>query len=161
MTNDNDLIRRAALQDAGYDTVAVAASQTADPVTNADSRQRVMVKPLVWEGHSDDQRSGDYVIKPSYGQGPKRLLLARGSKLVSWHDYMDEAQRAGQDDHEARILAAIDVQPDPRDAQIAALVDAMHTISGDIQIDADGEEELSNAAHTARAALAAVKGDKQ
>ena len=27
---------------------------------------------------------------------------------------------------EARILAAIDVQPDPRDAQIAALVEALH-----------------------------------
>ena len=48
-------------------------------------------------------------------------------------------------------------QPDPRDEVIEALVDALHTISGDIQINADGEEELSDAARIARAALAAAK----
>lgn len=60
----------------------------------------------------------------------------------------------------ARIMAALEPHPDPRDEVIARLVDAMHTISGDIQINADGEEELSDAAHIARAALAAAKAVK-
>ena len=73
------------------------------------------------------------------------------------HATIEDAQAAAQADYEARIMAAIDVQPDPRDEVIARLVEAMHTISGDIQINADGEEELSDAARIARAALAAAK----
>ena len=49
------------------------------------------VRKLDWEGHSDQKRSGDYMITPSYGQGPKPILLARGSKLVKWCDTEEEA----------------------------------------------------------------------
>ena len=44
-------------------------------------------------------------------------------------------------------------------ARVAELEGALHTISGDIQINSDGEEELSDAAHIARAALTRT-GDK-
>ena len=38
-------------------------------------------------------------------------------------------------------------------ARLSLFEGALHTISGDIQINSDGDEELSDAAHVARAAL--------
>ena len=149
MTHENDLIRRgdalAALEkaflgagnvgartrEAIADIPTVAASQPSDPVVKADCCQRVMVKPLVW-GEDTDYSSETYggitarpmqgfryYIKRVYG-GVWKLS---GSVPFGQPDYptIEAAKAAAQADYEARILAAIDTQPDPRDAVIARL----------------------------------------
>lgn len=86
---------------------AQAAIRALPPPGDLRAALAAMVKPLVWEGHSDDQRSGDYVITPSYGQGPKWLLLARGSKLVGWFDELELARAAAEADNCRRAVASI------------------------------------------------------
>ena len=63
-------------------------------------------------------------------------LIRRGDAMDMCHGYWRDTRTrimsipavAAKADYEARILAAIDVQPDPRDWQIAALVDAIENI---------------------------------
>jgi hypothetical protein len=121
----------------------VAASQTADPVTNADSRQRVTVKPLVFDDlgiASDDLLNVTIVYSNPADQD------------------RHNAERA------ARILAALDVQPDPRDAQIAALVEAAeHLLLNYLQDEFDEPDLCVDEKHwlaisDLRAAIAAAKG---
>ena len=64
------------------------------------------VKPLVWDEHN---RADVYMIQSTYGQGPKPFMLARGSRFIGWHDTVEEAKDAAQTDHEARVLAAIEI----------------------------------------------------
>lgn len=118
MTNEIDMIRRGdamTILSNGSQTwgeavaaiaalPAVAASQPADPVTNADSRQRVTVKPLVFD---DLGIASDDLLNV--------IIVYRNPADQDRHN----AERA------ARILAAIDVPTDHRDAQIAVLVDAL------------------------------------
>ena len=52
--------------------------------------------------------AGDYVISPSYGQGPRKYFLGRGNKLLSWHDTFAEAELAAQNDHKICILSSVD-----------------------------------------------------
>jgi len=124
---------------------AVAASQTADPV-------RVTVKPLVWR-----QRKGR--------NGPEWDALCDLLK-VGWTAYNEDGKRAIEAHRASLILAAIDVQPDPRDAKIAALVEALQNmIEGYEEWDLTGETLILRPIHLqtswiqrARAALAAAKG---
>jgi hypothetical protein len=166
VTDDNDLIRRDPLATSSeftnaYDKIkalpAVVASQPADPV-------RVTVKPLVWDitGCADDPLL-------------QRLWIANDPERQA----SIEARRA------ETILAALDVQPDPRDAQIAALVEALDACIANIEHadmsdgvcccgdNMDGHSNPMSCGHApvdmgeyyahlaivkARAALAAVKG---
>jgi hypothetical protein len=219
MTNDNDLIRRGDAMNAVPEhwrptmssriaaLPAVAASQPADPVTNADRRQRVVVKPLVWENHPMG-----WIAAPPTGQAyiidvriKGRVMFIKGMNPPPKFSDLEAAKAAAQADYEARILAAIDVQPDhtvpdilarvsladlegygsttqpdPRDAQIAALVEVIQAnlmfaekIAGALDVDIDetrlnvrvvpeGREVASKSwaevMQEARAALAAVKG---
>lgn len=108
---------------------AVAASQPANPVINADSRQRVTVKPLVWEEQDGKSyRQANCVL----GQYQVRFLcefecwqLSRfvrsgqvWKETFSRHSNKDAAKAAAQADYEARILAALDVQPYPRELTV-------------------------------------------
>jgi len=210
MTHDNDLIRRGdALALTRYDPVlkgvredwagmtadedgdwvsfdeiaaipAVAASQPADPVTNADSRQRVTVKPLVWEeqdGKSYRQANcvlGQYQVSflCEFECWQLSRFVRSGQvwkETFSRHSNKDAAKAAAQADYEARILAAIDVQPDPRDAQIAALVEAVAGADSWLErwavhvgncsgLSYNCTCGLAFVRHEVRAALAAVKG---
>ena len=116
MTHDNDLIRRndaalAVLQNFTETTQleaiaaipAVATGQPTGPVSNAGS---VKVKPLVWETWEhgaawSDSIFGRYSLWDGHWRGP--------------NDYGGRASEnpkaAAQSDYEARILAAIEVQP--------------------------------------------------
>ena len=142
---------------------AVAASQPAEPAVNAGSRQWVTVKPLVWDGGE--------------------ILVATGTDVhITSHIIPADMRDEYEVERAARILAAIDTQPDPRDAVIARLVEAL-TASGDTKAaymgefhfpltttDEDGEEVTSRtyvpwttvkeimAAILDRAAIAAAKG---
>jgi len=180
MTNDNDLIRRGDALDAYTDWTlepeeaiaklraipAVVASQPADPVTNADRRQRVTretlaeelasrrasycsalpgsdeefksfllgfdyaaeialrqrvtVKPLVWENHPMG-----WIAAPPTGQAyiidvriKGRVMFIKGMNPPPKFSDLEAAKAAAQADYEARILAAIDVQPDPRELTV-------------------------------------------
>jgi len=94
---------------------AVAASQPADPVTNADSRQRVVT---------------GWVI--ANGQGNRWRCVWKWETNAEWTDDIskalkfatrDDAEAFSADDEDAWLIqevpiAAIDVQTAPRDAQI-------------------------------------------
>jgi hypothetical protein len=92
-----------------------AASQPADPVTNADSRQRVTVKPLVWsefgkEAERANSLFGVYTVMWGAGIGGDVSYLTHAGWLKKFPTN-DAAKAAAQTDYEARVLAAIDVQP--------------------------------------------------
>jgi hypothetical protein len=138
-TNPDDLIRRGDALDAavrfdgGTHTKiasriaalpAVAASQPADPVVKADSRQRVTVKPLLWKMDED----GNYRAQSIRGsEGVDRMIEPQviGDDRVFYEawgieaefDAPEAAQAAIEAEIASEILAAIDAQPDPRDAQ--------------------------------------------
>lgn len=132
----------------------VAASQPADPVTNADSRQRVMVKPLVWE----EVNPGVFVAESSLGVWSRfdgHYMRPDASGGIA----SDNPEAAAQADYAARIMSAIDVHPDPRDAQIAALVEAAKAL--EMWDAARGYPVPYRVRDPLRAALAAVKGDNR
>jgi len=124
-----------------HNRAAVAASKPADPVTNADSRQRVTVKPLVWADAKISDRSprlsaeciiGTYEAL-QWSSGDFGWSAPNPERELNNVEYggvptLEAAIDAAQADYAARIIAALDVQPDPRDAQIAALVDAIENI---------------------------------
>ncbi len=158
--SDNDLIRRGdalELFDAPFlggveDMIralpAIAASQPADPA-------RVTVKPLIWDAdengnyHAQSIRGCEAVyrwIKPQVIDDDRVTYQAWG--IEAEFDTPEAAQAAIEAEIASEILAAIDVQPNPRDAQIAALVEAV-------------EQYLAHDTYSLapmRAAIAAVKG---
>jgi len=67
-----------------------------------------IIRHLEWAGNSDTERCRDYMISPSYGQGPKPWMLSRGSKLLGWYDEKWLAKVAAHGDNEAYIYASID-----------------------------------------------------
>jgi hypothetical protein len=144
---------------------AVAVSQPADPVIKADSCQRVTVKPLVWRGDSIRLTAG------RMGKMYECMWCFHGQKGAGWSDYdedwhptLEAAKAAAQADYEARILAAIDTQPDPRDAVIARLVEAAAALHLEwaIHVDDHLTYRVVNAGNEAwtnfQAAIAAAKG---
>jgi len=144
MTNDNDLIRRGDALNIYTDWTlgpeeaiaklralpAVAASHPADPVINADRCQRVTVKPPYNDRIISDGFPAGWYIQDRLDTN--EALLCRKSDFAFGGSVciclrpraMDTDEWMGQ----ARMIAAgfeaqntaIDVQPDPRDAQIAA-----------------------------------------
>lgn len=203
MTHDNDLIRRCdamLMCDMPYDGTsgdywtgqqqtkthikaaiaaipAVAASQTADPVINAGSRQRVVTGWVIANGQNNRWR-----------------CVWKWETNAEWTDDIskalkfatrDDAEAFSADDEDAWLIqevpiAALDVQPNPRDAQIAALMEALNAnimfaenIADALDVDPDetclnvrvmpeGREVASKSwadvMREGRAALAAVKG---
>jgi len=99
-------------------------TQSTDPV-------RVTVKPLVWDKGQHDREFAktpfcQYSVRDF---GNKSFWVdIDGSLLRPHHTTIELAKAAAQADYEARILAAIDTQPDPRDAVIAQLVEAIENI---------------------------------
>ncbi len=85
---------------------AVAASQPADPVTNADSRQRVGVKPDAAEILAKEMQA---IVAVDRWKG-RDLSAAPPEK---WHHLRAETRKFWIDTA-ARILAAIDVQTAPQ-----------------------------------------------
>jgi hypothetical protein len=182
MTNENDLIRRGDVLDAANDAdplelsihgatkimdrivaiPAVAVSQPANPTIKDDSCQRVTVKPLVWRGDSIRLTAG------GMGKMYECMRCFHGQKGAGWSDYdedwhqnLEAAKAAAQSDYEARILAAIDTQPDQRDAVIARLVEALtevHKKAIGLRGDQAYREFARYAEKKTRAAIAAAKG---
>jgi len=146
MTNDNDMIRRGdvlelLLSTSGmtHKTIAAvqrilpafAASHPADPAINADSRQRVTVKPLVWRPYPNPAFAGPDVSIAD-AEFSQRYQVQRDPWAASFMVYLhptlpitsgtlwweskgyptlEAAKAAAQTDYEVRILAALDVQP--------------------------------------------------
>lgn len=102
-----------------------------------------LVKPLVWEGHSDHVRAGDHGVMPTYGQGPKDFLMYRGSKMLGYFDTIEAAKAAAQADYARRIAAALD--PDA----VAAMVQKAkaEALQGPWEDKPDDLTEAVNAAH--------------
>lgn len=88
--------------------------------------QSVRVKPLVWKGDSirvTANGRGKYYscMRMFHGQKGAGWECDEGD----WHPTLDAAKGIAQADYEKRILAAIEPQPDPRDAVIVGLVEAL------------------------------------
>jgi len=66
------------------------------------------VKDLVWVEAADSWQSDIYSITASYGQGPKRFFLSRGTKIIRWNDAEEPLKSAAQADYEALVIAALD-----------------------------------------------------
>lgn len=98
---------------------AVASSQPADLA-------QVKVKPLVWISTGENRysaKSEDYKVVTD---GKCWAFCPEDWPPFAGYPYLtaDAAKAAAQADYEARILAAIEPQPDPRDEVIARLVEA-------------------------------------
>ena len=89
---------------------------------------QVRVKPLVWhEGDEPDEwKSGPYDVWCELGKFQVyHWSIVKGAP----HETAEAAKAAAQADYEARILAALDRQPDPRDEVIARMVGALELFS--------------------------------
>lgn len=138
---------------------AVAASQPANPAVKVDSCQPVRVKPLEWNQSGRNciraETSTDtYEILDGWVNG-KFLLRSRHSD--EWRDTLIAAKAAAQADYEARILAAIEIQPDPRDA--AVIMQLVEAAEAQLQyMDMCGDK--GDLERNLRSSLFAVKGLK-
>lgn len=144
---------------------AVAASQPADPVTNADSRQRVVVN----EGpqpRGTKTCKGCLHFKSEYWREPSGdgETFDSGTSADCTKANRSISTYLGDEPHvpEWCPVAAIDVHPDLRDAQIAALVEALALAANRLQrcaVDYDtGSREFIETSEWAKEARAAVKG---
>lgn len=147
---DCDCPDTALCQDGCY-AKQLAASQPADPVINADSRQRVTVKPLDLINRMD------------------AIQACQVGPSDEWSKATKSGYEQAATDCARNILkispAAIDVQTDTRDAQIAALVEALIVIDAldpEGMVDGCSQSALrglvTRMGQTARAALVAGKG---
>lgn len=132
---------------------------------------QVRVKPLVWTGdghwHSGDNEGWMEEANTPFGwgyavefgtleTGPWKVSSTFGSDIVKF-DTPSAAKAAAQADYEARILAAIEPQPDPRDEVIKVLTEALLSIAGE-SLGEDGCYYTNKVnIKRARAALAAAK----
>ena len=118
---------------------------------------QVRVKPLVWE---DDTMRGGVWADTSHGWCE---IFVTDCGFIATHCGVDigcyfniaAAKSAAQADYEARILAALEPQPDPRDEVIKGLVDALRNLLG-IAED-EGIVGDKTTLEASRAALAAAK----
>ena len=138
---------------------------------------QVRVKPLVWTGdghwHSGDNEGWMEEANTPFGwgyavefgtldTGPWKVSSTFGSDIVKF-DTPSAAKAAAQADYEARILAAIEPQPAPRDEVIARLVEAGTNYHNAIEgFDGRGGmlvkiETVNKCGDELRAALAAAK----
>lgn len=165
---------------------AVAASQTADSVTNADSCQRVVREtfPILGQRGAtiDLQLVKDHgsQAQSNHGQTVARLAERGGLSWCELFAVLHNQRWQKMDENEAmiacraleaRYLAAIDMQPDSRDAQIAALVEALRSYERTFcegfcnDLPERGtyhtSMELDCSGCKARAVLAAVKGENK
>lgn len=125
---------------------------------------QVRVKPLVWEvfqsKYEGRQHYGRGVFGHWYGVSRQKSVawncfhFIDGRRVdLGTHPTIDAAKVAAQADYEARILAAIEPQPDPRDEAIARLVEALEWMCSEYDDGGDGFDARTSA----RAALAAAK----
>lgn len=92
----------------------------------------VRVIPLVWERTTVFASSGwkaltpwgEYQVFDGFRGGMLCLYHPNPSQEKSWHDSEALAFATAQADHDARIMAALEPAPDPRDVVIAQLVEA-------------------------------------
>jgi hypothetical protein len=137
---------------------------------------QVRVKPLVWENvqtvygpetyqaygatgfyqvfTDEDSSAGAVLAEFATNEGQFGTIHARSVARVGG---FIEAQAAAQADYEARILAVLEPQPDPRDAVIARLVEALRNIAEGNLGDAAWQANYARIKDVARAALAAAK----
>ena len=117
----------------------------ADPVVKADSCQPVRVKPLVW-GDYPNRAFANPDVAVAEASFSHRYQAQRdpwansfmaylhptapiASSTLWWeskgHATIESAKAAAQADYKARILSAIEPQPDSRDAVMARLMEAL------------------------------------
>lgn len=145
---------------------------------------QVRVKPLVWGGVTDwrectkfeaaalggkyfvadlDKDSGIYSAGIDLGGLAFVMLLEPdekfGGKKPRSFPTIEAAKAAAQADYEARILAALEPQPDPRDEVIARLVEALERMRSTYPYNPPcyGWQEQVEAHKAAKAAIAAAK----
>ena len=110
----------------GFDTPSVNYTTEYIRADLAAIPAQVRVKPLVWISTGENRysaKSEDYKVVTD---GKCWAFCPEDWPPFAGYPYLtaDAAKAAAQADYEARILAAIEPQPDPRDAVIAALVEA-------------------------------------
>ena len=130
--------------------------------THAHNAGAVKVKPLVWEKNSRIEgwwqvEGWPCVVRSEGGIG---YLVDYDSETLAGnpggpHDTLEAAKAAAQADYTARIMAAIETTPDPRDEVIARLVEAVGNL---LEIRAVWTDPYNDTdCYKARAALAAAK----
>jgi len=74
----------------------------------ASSDSGVKVRELTWREYpSGNCDAVVYSISNTYGQGPRKYVLARGFAILGYFDEVDAAKAAAQADYETRIRSAL------------------------------------------------------
>jgi len=123
-------------------------TRTPTPAPNAGA---VKVKPLSWIGDArwpSTSWADGYQINEQ-DENEWLLTTPKGDSITT--HTLDDAKAAAQADYAARIMAALDVQPDPRDEVIARLVESLGMVQ--TWLNYDGRYDM----HGINAALAAAK----
>ena len=141
-------------------------------MTDHTQPQAVRVKPLVWVQNSRHKNSlwtGELAFETYYAIEPcgKVFRLMRGVFIsedgedMPLEPTMETAKAAAQADYDARIMAAIEPAPDPRDEVIAQLVGAAEEMAAGVIVecdfDGDHSPDFGRRYVELRAALAAAK----
>jgi hypothetical protein len=177
MTNENELIRRGFVASAiqehvndDYDRAqmsraiaalpAVAASQPSDPVVKADSGQRVTVKPAKTAKGNNPPASVWVTLHSLKPDGGETFIFSVTDH--PWDDDCDATTTKWADNLEYVLKGTtIDTQPDPRDAVIARLVEALTEVRKKaigLRGDQAYREFARYAEKKTRTVLAAAKG---
>lgn len=137
-----------------------------------DAPMIVRVKPLVWRYgentafiHAGEPNGISYTMMPTTSGLFRVYGIPGDHDNAAQFDSLEAAKAAAQADYEARILAALDLTPDPR---VAALVEALEALDRAVsEVTRYGAQtgsqwtRLSIASLKFRAALTAFKGGAQ
>lgn len=75
----------------------------------ASSDGGVRVRELNWRQLASDMYEADvYSISDTFGQGPRKYVLARATTILGYFTEIDAAKAAAQADYEQRILSALE-----------------------------------------------------
>ena len=151
MMRDDDLIKRVDVMFCFDDDMTIHQARKSIAALPAAPAQpvAVTVKPLVWSDCEIENWDvfecltilGRYKVQKFVDRDYALLVLPNGS--ITRHQTIDAAKAAAQADYEARIMAALNVQPiTVHDAakvpEIAALINASKVVHSSYWNDSDG-----------------------
>ena len=123
-----------------------------------------VVQPLVWSrgivDYAKPMPGVKYVACSTTPAGSWAWWLDCAENTREVYKSEEEAKAAAQADYDARVLSALDVQPAPDAAKVAALVNALRSIADGNPTCDSPEADAQNSAAIARAALAAWEDRK-
>lgn len=103
----------------------IAELESALRAASVKAGEGVAVRPLEWRQRASDMYDADvYLISDTFGQGPRKYVIARGSTILGYFHSADDAKAAAQADYEARIRSALVVEPAPT-ASVGAMREAL------------------------------------